>query len=365
MIASSARIGFVPSLSTAAIDAAPTSAAVLHHHLADLISKASLYYRHMTHLAQGGFRVAAAGGMRNAKSDTSARSRTRGSSSVRSAQPLLIHYHIFKNAGTSFEWALERAFGERYTALDKESPRGFVAEHDFAQLVRLRPEVSAIASHQAAPPPPRLRGRQVFTSILIRDPLARVRSIYAFERGQQAKSPGAVKAKELDFKGYVEWRLKTAPAMFCNYQVHFCTRRDGPLRSRLGPEDLQQAIANLDAVSIVGTVGRYAEWLGVAQKVLARAFPDLVLQATQQNVTAKSAGSKAAILDQLIDELGDSIVQHLLENNELDMCLYQVADSILTRKLAEEGVQLHLMHAYVQAQHARGPVPVPLTLPTS
>src|SRR5207249_3356148 len=86
------------------------------------------------------------------------------------------------------------------------------------------PHVRAISSHQAAPPAPTIRGREVFTSILIRDPIARIRSIYEFERGQQISTPGALKAKELDFKGYVDWRLKTSPAMLCNFQVHFCSR---------------------------------------------------------------------------------------------------------------------------------------------
>lgn len=310
-------------------------------------------------LCHRGLRALEVGAVRvQARSGAKARSpkTTRGPElrAGRVRPPLLIHYHIFKNAGTSFEWALEQAFGERFTSLDTESPRGFVSERDFAQLARRDPEISAVASHQASPPPPRLRGREVFSSILIRDPLARIRSIYAFERRQQGESPGAIKAKELDFKGYVEWRLKTSPAMFCNYQVYFCTRTAIPFRSRIGPGHLAQAIANLDKVSIVGTVARYSEWLALGEKILARSFPGLTLQPTQQNVSSKAPlPDKAAILDQLIDELGDSTVSHLLENNELDMSLHQIADSILTRKLAEERVQLHLMHAYTQAQRAR------------
>src|SRR2546421_347714 len=71
---------------------------------------------------------------------------------------------------------------------------------------------------------PKIRGYTVISSILIRDPVARIRSIYAFERQQATVSPGAQKAKELDFKGYVEWRLSNSPVMFCNSQVHFCSR---------------------------------------------------------------------------------------------------------------------------------------------
>jgi hypothetical protein len=215
--------------------------------------------------------------------------------------------------------------------------------------------VRAIISHQAAPPAPEIAGREVLTSILIRDPIARIRSIYAFERAQQSDSPGATKAKEFDFKGYVDWRLRTSPAMFCNFQVHFCTRT-GPRRPRrVGPEELQQAIANLDRLSIVGTVARYDEWLALARKILAQPFPDLRLQSKRLNVTAASKTSEAAILDQLISDLGEATSQYLIEHNQLDMCLYQIADSILTRRLAEAGVELTLARLYRDALEQRNP----------
>ena len=266
--------------------------------------------------------------------------------------PLLIHYHVFKNAGTSFEWALEQALAERFRSLDSSSSRGFVAAQELANFVSEHPEVSAISSHQAAPPPPRVPGRKVFTSILIRDPLARIRSIYAFERVQEAASPGATKAKELDFKAYVEWRLQTSPAMFCNYQVHFCTRSEEPRRRPIGREELEKAIAHLDAISIVGTVARYDDWIALAQKILSRPFPNFVLQSSRRNVTAAQR-SEPAILDQLMDDLGESTTNFLLEHNQLDMCLHQIADSILTRRMAEEGVELMLARAYTRARQNR------------
>ncbi len=268
-------------------------------------------------------------------------------------KPLLLHYHIFKNAGSSFEAALQQSLGSSFASFDSPSPRGFVSGDDLREFARERPDVRAIMSHQAAPPAPEIDGREVLTSILIRDPIARIRSIYAFERAQQSDTPGATKAKELDFKGYVDWRLETAPAMFCNSQVHFCTREAAGRARRIGPDDLRAAIARLDGVSIVGTVARYEEWLALAQQILAGPFPDLKLESKHLNVTAARQASERAILDQLIDDLGASTTEHLLGNNQLDMTLYQVADSILTRKLAEQGVMLNLARSYSKALEER------------
>ncbi len=169
---------------------------------------------------------------------------------------------------------------------------------------------------------------------------------------RRLSSPGATKAKELDFKAYVEWRLQTSPAMFCNYQVHFCTRSEEPRRRPIGREELEKAIAHLDAISIVGTVARYDDWIALAQKILSRPFPNFVLQSSRRNVTAAQR-SEPAILDQLMDDLGESTTNFLLEHNQLDMCLHQIADSILTRRMAEEGVELMLARAYTRARQNR------------
>ncbi|CAN5381239.1 hypothetical protein BH20VER3_BH20VER3_15920 [soil metagenome] len=275
--------------------------------------------------------------------------RKNGEAPRRTRQPLLIHYHIFKNAGTSFEWALQQVLGDRYRPLDSATPRGFVSKQDLSAFSYRHPEVCAISSHQAAPPPPSIRGRDVLTSILIRDPIARIRSIYAFERSQQASTPGALKAKQLTFSEYVEWRLENSPAMLCNYQVHFCTRTGQHEAGVPTHEELVAAIRNLDQISIVGTVARYNEWIALAQKILSGAFPNFTLAPARRNATTGPDLSAAGVLEQLVQDLGERLTDHLLKNNELDFCLHQIADALLTRKLAEYDVRVTLAEAYANA----------------
>jgi hypothetical protein len=273
--------------------------------------------------------------------------------------PILIHYHIFKNAGTSFEWALEQSFGNRFMRYDKEIPWATISAEECVGFLSSAPESLALSSHQLMLPPPQVRGRRVYTSILIRDPIARIRSIYSFERRQEVPSPGAIKAKELDFKGYVEWRLAATPAMLCNYQAHFCARtKAGSDGSVKNPEHrLQRAVGNLDQIDIVGTVERYDAWLALAQSILIRAFPNILLVSTRQNVTNAQATEdrQVAILDDLVNDLGRPLAEQLVRNNELDMRLHQVAEALLARRLAEHGVDVALINAYANA-HQRLPV---------
>ena len=274
-----------------------------------------------------------------------------GPATSRRKRPLLVHYHIFKNAGTSFEWALEQALGTRFCKYDLTASNQILSSADIIRFVKRRPETEAVSSHQATLPVPKIRGREVMSSILIRDPIARIRSLYAFERRQEVPTPGALKAKELDFKSFVEWRLSTAPETLCNYQMHFCSRIKGARhKEELDEALLGKAIANLDQIDIVGTVERYSEWLALAQSILSTAFPNILLSATRQNVTvARRESTEAAILDDLVNDLGQTLADYLLENNKFDMRLHQVVDAILTRKLAENGVAVALIKAYADA----------------
>lgn len=246
---------------------------------------------------------------------------------------LLIHYHIFKNAGTSFEWALQSAFGDRYTSFDTTQPRGFISRRELKKFIKQHPSLCAISSHQCALPPPRIRRRNVLTSILIRDPIERIRSIYRFERIQLTSSPGAIKAKQLGFKEYVEWRLEETPTAICNYQVYFCVRRRR-LKRPMGAKDLQRAIARLKEMPIVGTVTRYEEWLRLAQQVLSCHFGGIILSSVRHNVTSEPVKLvEAHNYQDLGLEIGERTAKRLLEQNQLDVQLCQAANALLTLKL--------------------------------
>ncbi len=200
------------------------------------------------------------------------------------------------------------------------------------------------------------------TSILLRDPIARIRSIYAFERQQVSDSRGARQAKELDFNGYVQWRLEVSPRMFCNFQVHFCVRTAEKNSGPADQADLEKAIRLLDDIDIVGTVQRYEEWLSLAESVLAESFADISLTSVRHNQTSVGPSrSEAEILEHLVTDLGEELAHRLLDENELDMRLHQVADALLTRRLAERPISIKLREAYRQGRHTLAESSLPRT----
>jgi len=60
---------------------------------------------------------------------------------------------------------------------------------------------------------------------------------------------------------------------------------------------------------------------------------------------------ETTILEELVRDLGHKLADRLLQANQLDMLLHQVADAMLTRRLAERGVDSALRNAYADARN--------------
>ena len=249
------------------------------------------------------------------------------------SQAILIHHHIFKNAGTSFCYALKKYFQERFLEYDLPNSR-IVTRKDLKKFIQDNPQALAISGHHISLNTPRQPNYQLISSILLRQPLARIKSIYKFEQRQQANTSGAIQAKKLNFKEYVLWRMDATPNMLGNYQTHYCSRtKPADIRKKPTEKDLEIAIANLKKCAIVGTVERYEDFLQLALDRLREFFPDIYLGYIRLNKTAASPQSIEDIKSNLVVELGESLVTELEAKNQLDQKLYQVAEEILNNNL--------------------------------
>jgi hypothetical protein len=248
---------------------------------------------------------------------------------------VLIHHHIFKNAGTSFNHALKQYFQNNFFEYDLPNSHLVTNQH-LADFIEDHPQALAISSHHACLDTPQGVNYQTISSILLRQPLARIESIYKFEHKQQADTIGAIKAKELGFKDYVLWRLAKTPNMFCNYQTHYCSRtKQADVNQRPTPESLKTAVRNLKNCAIVGTVERYEDFLEIANHQLRQFYPDITLNYSFLNRTAPIVSQTAQIRENLVTKLGQDLVVELETKNQLDYKLYQVAQDIALASLPQ------------------------------
>ena len=125
-----------------------------------------------------------------------------------SKRPVIVHFHLFKNAGTSVDKILQENFGERWIEIEGPNNRKLDPE-DLIAFIRDNPQYDAISSHTAVVTVQEYEDIEIIPIFLLRHPIDRIRSAYDFERKQDAQTPGSIKAKEGDFNYYMDWRLST------------------------------------------------------------------------------------------------------------------------------------------------------------
>lgn len=248
---------------------------------------------------------------------------------------MILHGHIFKNAGSTFDWSLQRCFGESFLDhRDDDAMRQGGAAY-VARFICDHPELRALSSHHLPLPAPEIDHVALFTVVFIRHPIDRIRSVYEFERRQPGETLGAKMAGQMSFLEYVRWRMKKeAPATVKNFQVRYCART--PSGGAPGEESrLSRSMEFLERRSLVGVVDRYDESMVVFEDILREKFPDIDLSYRKQNVGNRDQLSLEERIEETEAELGPELAELAYEQNRDDIALYQYANDLLDARLAQ------------------------------
>jgi hypothetical protein len=249
---------------------------------------------------------------------------------------VLVHYHIFKNAGSSVDAILSQGLGSKWRTFDGANPRSVLWPEDVQAFLQEHSEVEAVSSHHARP---FLDDRtwEEYPIFLVRDPIIRVVSVFQFERRQGGVSPGSRMAMAGTLREYIEWRLGEDGGDVirdCQARVlssRLLRRRDGD--DAVAPERiLKEAKDVLESLPAFGLVERFEESAERFGKWLTPKFPTLEWRARRENASANPAGSRAAASEWLRRELGLDLFNRLLDANRLDIDLYDHATRVFDLK---------------------------------
>lgn len=213
---------------------------------------------------------------------------------------VILHYHLFKNAGTSLDTVLKQNFGDRWVTQEFSGQNNTAAVEDW---IRNTPDAVAFSSHTMMGPPPRVDGVRVVSVMLLRDPIARIKSAYRFERQQNVETFGAVLARHTDLEGYVKVRLSLPHDRQCR---NFQTQRLAALSPGPAPE-LSRAMAALDLLGVVGLVSDFGGTLQRLAGMIAQDYPDFRGEEVHDNRTAQRPREDDAITDLLRRENADDL----------------------------------------------------------
>ena len=237
---------------------------------------------------------------------------------------VIVHYHLFKNAGTSIDHSLKTSFGSHWCAFDDEAAIG--AER-LRQLVHDNPAALAVSSHNARLPVPKDPDVRFFPILFLRHPIDRIRSVYDFERQQAVETFGAQLAKRTTLRGYIEARW-AQPGDFSvrNFQAR---RLALPFdRTASACTELWDRTETMFAeLPLVGLVEAFNDSVQLFQTFLEPHFPKLSLRSVKLNST--QTGDLRQRLATVRDELGADFYLRVEQENSVDLALYELA----TRRL--------------------------------
>lgn len=244
-------------------------------------------------------------------------------------RPIVIHIHLFKNAGTSVDDGLRDHFGDKWESFD-QADGGVLGEDQVRALLVARPHISALSSHQIRPPLHSGGGFEFIPIVFLRHPLDRIRSAFDFERRQGDATESSRAASEHDFSGWLAHNEGRNSSQSRNFHVKSLSSLRDPngrlIRSGLSDRDhFDSAKEFLASSGTFGLVERFEEsWQRICDQI-GEHFPTFTSGSANRNSTPGRAVTLEDRLEAMRSELGTRTFRTLRENNELDIELFRWA----------------------------------------
>ena len=238
---------------------------------------------------------------------------------------IIIHYHIFKNAGTSLDLTLKNNFGDSFVEKESAHADSPWLPAEIEKFLSDNSTISVLSSHTAQLPIPNLSNSAFYPIIFIRHPIDRVISIFHFEKNQLIDTEGSVMARRMNIGEFIEWRLsRPEDRAIRNFQAL-------RLASAVQDETLDEANRAMGAfksLPFIGLVDQYNQSLTKLENWLRPAFPSIKLEPYRENATENGINSIDERLKALKHQIGLDLFSKLLNENESDLEIYG-----LTQKL--------------------------------
>ncbi len=249
---------------------------------------------------------------------------------------VILHAHIFKNAGTSVDDILLYNFDTQFIDHHETDKLAEGKQLFLDNYLRQHPNIIAFASHHLPLPLQAVPDLDYCIIMMLRHPIIRASSAYRFERHQKVDNPSVKAAKRYGFADYVQWNLDNGYQTFFNYFIRYCT---STLNESLTADmRLKYVLEQSEHFSVLGVVERFTESMTVLQKNLLGKGYNFHIFRSKQNVTDKSSLSHEDKLAQIEQQLGEQLYATLIEFNKQDLLFYQHA----RQRLDTEVNKLHM-----------------------
>ncbi len=246
---------------------------------------------------------------------------------------IIVHYHLFKNAGSSVDHVLASNFGGRWQPFEGEHAHSNLSPEQLADHIRRHPRVLALSSHHLRLPLPTMPDADIYPIFFLRHPIDRIGSIYAFLRRRGGGNPMDIHLAANSLKDYVTRILedegnacliaRDCQTLFLSTALARWPDPDRPLRA--GRTHLTEAKDFLDSLPVFGLVERFDESARRLEAWLRGAFPGIRFFSARLNAEARQARPLEERLNAMEAEIGTELYRDLIEANRHDLDLYHHA----------------------------------------
>jgi hypothetical protein len=245
---------------------------------------------------------------------------------------VILHYHIFKNAGTAIENLLRSNFGARFAEFEGDGPDCQLSGRSLVAWLEQHPEIQAISSHQLRYPKPEAPGFVFFDLCFLRDPIDRIYSIYTFFRKHPPQpDPLSVVAHETTLGRFVAQLVERSPHLVNDVQVTMLAT-DGAYLRPPSEADLARATETLLAMSFPGVADCFYESMVAGQYFWKPAFPEFDNAASPANVSREPGSTLESRLRAVRSACGKTLYEELERLNALDRELVRRARVEVARR---------------------------------
>jgi hypothetical protein len=252
---------------------------------------------------------------------------------------VVVHYHIFKNGGSTLESIFEREFPGRFASLHGPTPDAVLGENHLAEFLRDNPDICALTSHHLCYPKPIVPGIIVFDCCFLRHPLDRAHSIYTYLRKAAsltkiaADDPLGRLAQRLSAADFVKALADRWPHLISDVQTHRLANA-GAFTRPANDADLEKATRILLDMSVPGVLGLFDESLVAAEYFLRPAFPGIRLEYVRQNASVAFEANAAKNEGDWVRRWGTSLYEEIARLNQFDLELYRRGVREIERRLS-------------------------------
>jgi hypothetical protein len=241
----------------------------------------------------------------------------------------IVHHHIFKNAGTTVEWILQKNFPGQVLHIEGDQPGSRLMPQHVRSVSDRFSDHKAISSHTLPLTDAESAWARVHL-VVLRDPIERYYSMYRYERSRETSWPANIAARQMDFGEYCKWWLANAPGVWIDWQTRCCTpqvNRESTAPAGAPPNwgaDLPAALEAASNVAYAITVDRFDEGLVVLEDRLQQAGIRFDASYVRQNVSPRESDEGSAQI--LREEFHAELVEANAGDYALIQCIRDLVD---------------------------------------